>query len=232
MSSAPMSNRFVTDVVSVRFIAWTRLRQGRMYLELEQYIIGALSQISGIPEGRKRALEQVAGFVSSKMDSGEDAELNFICTHNSRRSQMAQLWAAASAAQFGIEGVRTYSGGTETTAFNPQAVAALERAGFVIQNAGGVNPRYWVSYDPERPAIECFSKSYDDPANPAEGFAAIMTSSEADEACPVVMGAALRTPIRYEDPKAADGTQDEANTYDVRCRQIATEMLYLFSRVT
>ena len=227
-----MSNRFVTAVVSVRFIAWIRLGHGRMYRELEQYINGALLQISEIPEGRKRALDEVAAFVSSKIDSGENAELNFICTHNSRRSQMAQLWAAASAARFGIEGVRTYSGGTETTAFDPRAVAALERAGFAVQDPGGVNPRYRVSYDPDRPAIECFSKPYDDPANPTGGFAAIVTCAEADQACPVVSGAALRAPIRYEDPKSADGTEQEAAVYDARCRQIATEMLYLFSRVT
>jgi arsenate reductase len=226
-----MSNRFVTGVVSVRFIARTRLRRRRMHLELEQYIKGALLQISEIPEGRKRALDDVAAFVSSKIHAGEDALLNFICTHNSRRSQMAQLWAAASAAQFGIEGVRTYSGGTETTAFDHRAVAALERAGFVVQNPGGVNPRYRVSYDPDRPAIECFSKPYDDPANPTVGFAAIVTCAEADQACPVVTGAALRAPIRYEDPKAADGTEQEAAAYDARCLQIATEMLYLFSRV-
>ncbi|MBW2160612.1 MAG: hypothetical protein JRH14_11750 [Deltaproteobacteria bacterium] len=40
--------------------------------------------------------------------------------------------------------------------------------------------------------VECFSKTYDDPGNPAEGFVAVMTCSEADEACPVVSGAALR----------------------------------------
>ncbi|MGB5285031.1 MAG: hypothetical protein WBN29_11010, partial [Polyangiales bacterium] len=72
----------------------------------------------------------------------------------------------------------------------------------------------------------------DDPFNPADGFAAIMTCSDADDACPVVMGAAIRAPIRYRDPKAADGTAQEVQAYDERCLQIATEMLYLFSRVT
>ena len=59
-----------------------------------------------------------------------------------------------------------------------------------------------------------------------------MTCSEADEACPVVLGAALRIPIRYEDPKIYDGTHEESTAYDARCLQIATEMLYLFSRVS
>jgi arsenate reductase len=144
---------------------------------------------------------------------------------------MAQLWAAAAARHFGVDGVRAYSGGTEVTAFNPRAVAAIERAGFSVLNPGGENPRYLVAFEGEGRAIECFSKKYDDPHNPNEGFGAIMTCSDADEACPVVIGAAFRFPVRYDDPKAADGTPEESSVYDERCRQIAIEMLYLFSRV-
>ena len=162
---------------------------------------------------------------------GQTAELTFICTHNSRRSQMAQLWASAAAAQFGIDGVRAYSGGTEVTAFNPRAVAAMGRAGFVIDDPGGENPHYRVTHAAESPTMECFSKTYDDPVNPSTGFAAVMTCSDADASCPVVPGAELRARVQYDDPKSADGSPEEASTYDARCLQIATEMLYLFSRV-
>jgi len=137
----------------------------------------------------------------------------------------------AAAAYFGVDGVRTFSGGTEATAFNPRAVAAIERAGFVVESSGGNNPHYHVTFADSGPVLECFSKTYDHPCNPREGFAAVMTCSDADEACPVVFGAAMRSPIHYEDPKAADGTPEETSVYDARCLQIATEMLYLFSRV-
>jgi len=203
-----------------------------MHPALEQYVEGALSGVREIPEERKRTLAEVAAFVSSRRRAGEVAELTFICTHNSRRSHMGQLWAAAAAAHFGIDGVRTYSGGTEATAFNPRAVAAMEKAGFAIEKPSGDNPHYQVTFDESGPVMECFSKTYDDPVNPTEGFAAIMTCADADEACPVVFGAALRAPIRYEDPQVADGTREEASAYDERCLQIATEMLYLFSRVS
>lgn len=202
-----------------------------MLAELEQYIERALAGAYGIPEERKRLLDDLAAFISGKRGAGESAELTFICTHNSRRSQMGQLWAAAAAAHFGVEGVSTYSGGTEVSAFDPRAVTAIRQTGFVLEERGGDNPRYQVRFDAAGPAMECFSKMYDDPVNPSEGFAAVMTCSEADEACPVVSGAALRAPIRYDDPKVADGTPKEAAAYDERCRQIATEMLYLFSRV-
>ena len=203
-----------------------------MYPRLERYIGRALQNIDEIPDERKRALREVSTFVAAKRRVGQIAELTFVCTHNSRRSQMGQLWAAAAAAYFGIDGVRTHSGGTEATAFNPRAAAAMQRAGFVIENPGGDNPRYEVTFDEDGPVIKCFSKTYDDAVNPAQGFAAIMTCSDADEACPVVLGAALRTPIRYEDPKISDGTLEETTAYDARCLQIATEMLYLFSRVS
>ena len=203
-----------------------------MYPRLERYIGRTLQNIDEIPGERKRALTRISAFVATKRAAGEVAELVFICTHNSRRSQMGQLWAAAGAAHFKIDGVLAYSGGTEATAFNPRAVAAMQKAGFVIENPGGDNPRYQVTFDEDGPVIECFSKTYDDAVNPATRFAAIMTCSDADEACPVVIGAALRTPIRYEDPKISDGTPEETTAYDARCLQIATEMLYLFSRVS
>lgn len=202
-----------------------------MYPRLERYIGRALQNIDEIPGERKRALTRISAFVATKRAAGEVAELVFICTHNSRRSQMGQLWAAAGAAHFKIDGVLAYSGGTEATAFNPRAVAAMQKAGFVIENPEGANPRYRATLDEDGPVMECFSKRYGDPSNPASGFAAIMTCSNADEACPVVIGAALRTPIRYEDPKISDGTPEETRAYDARCLQIATEMLYLFSRV-
>ena len=208
-----------------------KVRKQRMHVDLKQYLDGTLLGIHRVPEERKRALDDVAALISSKRKGGEATELTFICTHNSRRSQMGQLWAAAAAAHFGIDEVRTYSGGTEATAFNPRAVAAMEKAGFVIEKPGGDNPRYLVTFDESGPAIECFSKTYDDPTNPAEGFVAIMTCADADEACPVVSGAALRAPLRYDDPNVADGTPEEEAVYDERCLQIATEMLYLFSRV-
>jgi arsenate reductase len=191
-----------------------------------------LENIDEIPDVRKRALRAVSAFVAAKRAEGKVAELVFICTHNSRRSQMGQLWAAAAAAHFEIEGVLAYSGGTEATAFNPRAVAAMQKAGFVIENPGGDNPRYAVTFDEDGPAVECFSKRYGDPPNPASGFAAIMTCSDADEACPTVVGASLRVPIQYEDPKSADGKPDESDRYDERCLQIGTEMLYLFSQAS
>ena len=208
-----------------------RSTEAELHPRLRTYVEHVVEELDTIAEQRKHELRRLASFIRTKQASNESASLTFICTHNSRRSHMGQLWGAAAAAWYGVKDVDTFSGGTEATAFNPRAVAALQRAGFEIENPGGDNPHYRVTYGPEAPVLESFSKTYDDPSNPQHGFAAVMTCSHADESCPVVMGAAVRVALPYDDPKEADGTPEEARRYDERCKQIATEMVYLFSQV-
>ena len=200
-------------------------------MNIDDAVKAATAGFDAIEPERKRRLAALAAFIRERMQNDEPARLTFICTHNSRRSQLAQVWAAVAAAQYGIEQVHTFSGGTEATAFNPRAVAALRRAGFVIEDPGGDNPRYAVGAAPGMPPLQLFSKTFEHPDNPQEGFAALMTCSEADQACPFVPGADLRLALPYEDPKVADGTPEETERYDERSHQIATEMLYAFSRV-
>ena len=201
-----------------------------IYPILKEYINSLLPEIEGIPSGRRELIQGLSRFIPQAGPRG--VSLTFICTHNSRRSHFGQIWAAVAAAWYGVEGVKTYSGGTEATAFNPRAVAALERAGFRVENPGGANPLYRVFFSETAPPLECFSKTYDDPVNPASGFAAVMTCSDADENCPFIPGAAVRIPLTYEDPKEADGTPEETARYDERCRQIAVAMFYTFSLLT
>lgn len=200
---------------------------------LDDYVASVLPDVDGLDAERRAALDQLASFVRERRAADEPARLLFICTHNSRRSHMGQLWAAAAAAYYGVAGVETFSGGTEATAFNPRAVAAMQRAGFAIDvdETGGDNPHYRVSLAEAAPMLEAFSKTWQHDVNPSEGFAAVMTCSQADEACPFVRGAALRVSLPYDDPKLADDTPEEAARYDERARQIAAEMLYLFRTV-
>jgi hypothetical protein len=199
---------------------------------LEAYVAETVSEIDRIPGERQQRLGSLARFVAVRSGRGRAAELTFICTHNSRRSHLSQIWAQTAAHCFDIGGVTTFSGGTEATAFNPRAVAAVRRAGFVVDTISeGDNPVYGVRYVDDTPPMECFSKIYDQPPNPKQGFAAVMTCSAADVACPIVFGADERVAIPFDDPQAFDGTDQEAAKYDERCRQIAREMLYVFSRV-
>jgi arsenate reductase len=177
-----------------------------------------------IPENRKVILSKLVDYIQNKLEIGQSPRLNFICTHNSRRSQFSQIWAQTAAAFFTID-VKCFSGGVELTAFNERAVASILRCGFKIEKAGEINPKYFVYYDSKSKPIVAFSKLFDDIPSP---FAAVITCTHADDNCPFIPAAECRIPVRYDDPKAFDDTALEAEKYDERSIQIASEMFYVF----
>jgi arsenate reductase len=113
----------------------------------------------------------------------------------------------------------------ELTAFNERAVASILRCGFKVEKEGEINPKYSVYYDTKSKPIVAFSKLFDDTPS---SFAAVMTCAHADENCPFIPAAECRIPVRYDDPKAFDDTALEAEKYDERSIQIASEMFYVF----
>lgn len=205
----------------------------RLYADLQAYCESLESEFGQIPEERQAELRELATVVAEDWQTNGHTNLLFVCTHNSRRSQLGQAWALTAARYYGVSAVQTYSGGTEATAFNPRAIAALERAGFKIrlQIANQDNPGYLVRmgrrYNPELH----FSKTFSTSPNPQSDFIAVMVCSEADRACPVVDGASARVAIPYVDPKAFDDTPREQLAYDERCRQIARELFFMMSQV-
>lgn len=186
-----------------------------------------------ISEDRKNLLNELSIYIKGKLISKKEANLIFICTHNSRRSHMAQIWAQAAASYYGIDNLNTFSGGTQKTAFNLAAVKALKEGGFKISvEKEGKNPKYKVHYKKKVEPLICYSKVYNHHKNPTDGFVAIMTCSDADESCPIVVGADYRTTIKYEDPKKFDGTDQQENAYLDRSKQIGREMYYTMRKVS
>ncbi|MDR5590733.1 protein-tyrosine-phosphatase [Christiangramia sp. SM2212] len=200
----------------------------KLYPEIVQKI-NSVKKLK-IPQERKDGLQPLIDFIQLKKDANEPIKLNFICTHNSRRSQLGQIWAKAISANYGIE-TACYSGGTEATAFFKNAINALRRAGFKIDEKSGENPHYYVQFSNEMESIKCYSKIYDSEENPSENFAAVMTCSHADENCPFISGSDARIALDYKDPKEFDGTPEEEKKYDERSDQIASEMIYVFENI-
>ena len=185
-----------------------------------------------ISKERKETLSSLVEYIQGKVDDRKSIRLNFICTHNSRRSHLSQIWAQVMAHHFGIKNVTCYSGGTEATALFPMVASTLVNTGFELKTLSeGKNPMYSIKFSENEHPVICFSKRMDDDFNPKSDFAAIMTCSQADEGCPFVPGAEKRIPITYEDPKAFDNTPNQAEKYGERSLQIATEMFYAFSQI-
>ena len=188
--------------------------------------------IENISSGRQEVLAHLVKYIRDKRAKDETIRLNFICTHNSRRSHLSQIWAQTMAFHFGIKNVFCYSGGTEATAMFSKVVETLANQGFITFRISDIpNPVYVVKYASNEQAIICFSKEYSHAFNPMGNYAAVVTCNSADEACPIVFGAEARIPVKYEDPKAFDNTNLMDAKYAERSLQIAAEMWYVFGRV-
>ena len=199
-----------------------------LFTEIQQTLLS----LPTVSEERKQVLQPLVSYIQEKLNNKEVINLNFICTHNSRRSHLSQVWAQTMAFYYQIPNVNTYSGGTEATAMNATVVDTLIDNGFKIQQlSDGTNPIYSVKYADNTPSIIGFSKKYDDDFNPTSAFGAIMTCSQADEGCPFIAGTDKRMPVTYEDPKLYDGTSLEKEKYLERSLQISSEMHYVFSTV-
>ena len=203
-----------------------------MFQPIKLYCDKLITEFDAIPKERKTLLENISNYISTKKESGQAIQLVYICTHNSRRSHFGQIWAQVAANYYNVKNVTSFSGGTEATAFNSNAINAIKRIGFDVKSLDETsNKRYHVVYDEVENPIICFSKVYNDSQNPQTNFAAIMTCSDAEENCPFIPGVELRIGTTYDDPKAFDNTPLQDTKYDERCKQIALETLYVFSKV-
>ena len=204
--------------------------QSTLFSQIEKLIKELNPQ--SISDERKAILQPLTNFIQSKVSNNKEIRINFICTHNSRRSHLSQVWAQTMANYFNIKNVFCYSGGTEATALFPMVAKTLQNSGFQIKTISkSENPIYRIKYaDNEHPIIG-FSKKLDDDFNPKSEFAAIMTCDSANEACPFVPGAEKRISITFEDPKAFDNTPQQAEKYNERSLQIARELFFVFSQI-
>lgn len=203
-----------------------------MFEPIKIYCESLLKNFSSIGNERKLLLENISGYVDSKIKEGKPANLIYICTHNSRRSHFGQIWAHIASIYYNLPEVNAFSGGTEITAFNINAINALKRIGFLVNsNNAGNNPVYNLVFDEKDKPVTCYSKLYNSPENPSSNFAAIMTCSDAEQNCPFIPSVDKRIGTPYEDPKIFDNTSQQDEMYSERCRQIAIETFYAFSRV-
>lgn len=186
------------------------------------------TQYDQIDFDRKVQLIDLSEIITQELNFNKSVDLNFICTHNSRRSQLAQIWIRAAASNFGIHSINTFSGGTEATAFNHRMVDALIREGFEIEKLDeSENPKYKLELSSQEDQNIYFSKKYDHELNPQSGSLAIMVCDAANESCPVIHGAKEKYSLTYTDPKAFDDSPKEEKMYTEKVYEIGREILFL-----
>ncbi|MCF6279038.1 MAG: hypothetical protein L3J14_01690 [Flavobacteriaceae bacterium] len=186
-----------------------------------------------ITEKRKGLLISIAEFIASEIKKSNSVNLNFICTHNSRRSQLAQVWAHYAINCYNLKNIKSFSGGTEATAFHRNTVKTLQEVGFEFKltKISHTNPVYEISFENMKQPIIGFSKIYDD-ISIKKPFIAITTCSSANENCPFISDALQRFHLEYEDPKSSDNTGFTSEKYLKTNQIIAAEINFLFQYIS
>jgi arsenate reductase len=200
-------------------------------INTEQFFKNALINLK-IDENRKQLLKSIAFFIAKEMELNKKINLNFICTHNSRRSQLAQVWSSYAANFFKFSEVKSFSGGTAITAFYRNTVKTLQEVGFTFQLSefSHQNPVYAINYKNGINPIIGFSKLYDDNYN-KKPFIAITTCDSADEKCPFIPEAIERFHLPFNDPKTFDNTLYQSEKYLETNKQIAGEIHFIFKTI-
>ena len=167
----------------------------------------------------------------SYLQNNKLANINFICTHNSRRSQLGQIWAFFASHYFGLN-IFSFSGGTEVTAFHRNTVRTLKEVGFSfgIEEFSHQNPIYRISFEGTKDFILGFSKTFDHPINKSP-YIAITTCNSADQNCPYIAEATYRFHLPYTDPKEFDGSSKQHAAYLKANEKIASEVYFIFDRI-
>ena len=199
-------------------------------ISTENFFINAKTKII-LSDERKKLLLKISNGILEKYKKDGVVNLNFICTHNSRRSQLGQIWGFFAANYFDLN-INSFSGGTEVTSFFRNTVKTLQKVGFSfnLENFSHQNPKYSISFEGTSKSILGYSKRYDNKEN-KKPFIAITTCNNADTNCPFIPEASLRFHLPFVDPKSSDETDLQDATYLKTNQQIAAEIYYIFSEI-
>ena len=184
-----------------------------------------------LEKNRKDKLVKLAQIIKINHEQQNIVKITFICTHNSRRSQLSQVWAYISSLYFKLNFIKPFSGGTEIDTVNLNVINSLINTGLKIEKTHKGKAIYLLKSLKKDKGINLYSKVYNSKLNPSEHFIAIMTCSDADQMCPVIKGADKKISLPYSDPRVADNTILEKEVYNQTCSIIAKEMFYLMKQV-
>lgn len=199
-------------------------------ISLETFFVDAFNK-STIDNDRKILLLKITEAIKKEYLKNKVVNLNFICTHNSRRSQLGQVWGFYAAHYFKLN-INAFSGGTEVTSFYRNTVKTLQKAGFEfhLKDFSHINPIYQITLNGTKKSILGYSKFYSDSINLAP-FITITTCDKAAKNCPIISTSNYRFHLPFEDPKFADGTPIQEKTYLQTSQQIAAEIYFIFAEV-
>jgi len=197
-------------------------------IKTELFFKNALIDLK-VDNSRLELLKSIALFISDEIQTRNKININFISPHNSRRSQLLQIWGNYAAHYFILKNIKSFSGGTAVTSFYRNTVKTLQEVGFKFQISefSHQNPKYIISYENCANPIKGFSKYFDDTHN-EKPFIAIVSCSKTEKNCPMISDTIKKFNLPYNDPTKYDNTLNKAEKYLESNKQIAGEIHYIF----
>ena len=159
----------------------------------------------------KKISQELSGVINSCN------KIVFMCTHNSRRSQLSEVWANILSNRLNLK-LSFFSAGTEKTKVYKEVIETLCRVGVDINKEGKLNLT--------SNTINIYSKTLDEIKE--DKFIGIMNCSDAEKHCPLDPRSKKNIKLFYDDPKKYDRTTKESDEYDRTCRLIASELNAIF----
>ena len=182
-------------------------------LSLDKYIDNLDDII--LRDYQKRRVKKISEELRGEINSCN--KIVFICTHNSRRSQLCEVWGSILSKRFNLD-LSFFSAGTEKTEVCGEAIKSLERAGMDFTIVGN---NILIQNK-----IELHSKTLDEIKE--DEFISLITCSDAEKNCPIDPRSKKNIKLFYDDPKKYDGTKEESDEYDKTCKLIASELNRIF----
>ena len=200
------------------------------YNQIQLFCLEITSSFKNIPSSRLQRLDEIVLEINEIFNNKKNLNFLFVCTHNSRRSQFANVWAEIAATFYNLNSIKSYSCGTEKSIVSKNTIEALEDLGLKIHNHPNINNAFHAFYGKEL-FIDVFSKKYSDSSISKENTIAIMTCTDADQNCPIIPYAKNRISLNFKDPKRFDNTSYFRMEYQKTAKEIATEIFYIFSKI-
>tara|TARA_Y100001949_G_C15986510_1_gene330879 strand:+ start:2001 stop:2567 length:567 start_codon:yes stop_codon:yes gene_type:complete len=167
---------------------------------------------------RKKRLDNIASVINENLN--KTRSIVFLCTHNSRRSQICEVWGKVFAEIYRKK-ININSAGAFKTVVHSQVYESIVKCGLVVDN------KKEIFFDKKK--FKLNSKTID--SLTMKNFIAVMTCSNAEKSCPNDPRSIRNIKMFFNDPRIYDETDKMSREYLNTTIYIAEELNYIFKNI-
>ncbi len=176
----------------------------------------------------RATIHDLAAHVARRVRDGLHTSVVFAGRQNARRSVLAEVWAVTAARAQGLRGISFHSAGLQPTDVHPNTLAALRRAGFLVEARPGGGAL--VRVEPDASPIEVFAKDLEHSSVRRRDLTLVSVCKRLDDS-PMTKRAEQLFRVHFADPAEYDGMRHAERAYDVASRNIGAFQLAVIENI-